>query len=108
MNKELKEKIIKRNAENRAAFPNLYDKRWVEKAADEGFKSLIKDMEKIDPKLAEFAKRENGYNVFAVIYYSSFEDALNTFFMECLDDTITNITLCVDELHKLSAEIKEK
>ena len=105
MNKELKEKIIKRNAEQRAAFPDLYEQRWVEKAADKGFKDLIKGMEKIDPRLAEIAKKKDGYNVFAVIYYSSFEAALNTFFMQCLDDTLTTVRLTLDELQKVTAEI---
>ena len=108
MNKEMKEKIIKRNAENRAAFPNLYDQRWVEKAADKGFKELIKDLEKIDPKLAELAKAKEGYNVFAIIYYSSFEDALNTFFMQCMDDSITTVKLILDEFKNVTAEIKTK
>ena len=108
MNKELKEKIIKRNAEQRAAFPDLYEQRWVEKAADKGFKDLIKGMEKIDQRLAEIAKKEDGYNVFAVIYYSSFEAALNTFFMQCLDDTLTTVRLTLDELQKVTAEISTK
>lgn len=108
MNKEMKEKIIKRNAENRAAFPNLYDQRWVEKAADKGFKELIKDFEKTDPKLAELAKAKEGYNVFAIIYYSSFEAALNTFFMQCMDDSITTVELILDEFKNVTAEIKTK
>lgn len=108
MNKELKEKIIKRNAEQRAAFPNLYEQRWVEKAADKGFKDLIKDIEKISPKMAELAKKQDGYNVFAVIYYSSFEAALNTFFMQCLDDTLTTVRLTLNELQKVTAEISTK
>lgn len=108
MNKELKQKLIKHNEEMRAAFPNLYDNRWVEKAADEGWKDLIKNFEKIEPKLAEYAKHQEGYNVFAVIYYSSFESTLNTFFVQCLDDSITNCKLILDKLQNVTAEIKTK
>ena len=108
MNKLLKQKLIKRNAENRAAFPNLYDQRWVEKAADKGFKDLVSDLEKINPKLGELAKKQDGYNVFAVIYYSSFERALNTFFFQCMDDGTTTCKLALNELQKVTAEIKIK
>lgn len=108
MNKELKKKLFKRNEEMKAAFPTLYDKRWVEKAADKGFKELVEGIKKVDPKLGEIAERKEGYNVFAIIYYSSFEDALNTFFMECLDDTLTTCELVIDKLQKVTAEIKTK
>lgn len=108
MNKELKEKLIKHNQEMRAAFPNLYDQRWVEKTADEGFKQLVKDFKKVDKRLGELAEAKSGYNVFAVIYYSAFESALNTFFVQCLDDSITNCNMYLDKLQKITAEIKTK
>ena len=108
MNKKLKEELIKRNVEMRAAFPSLYDKRWVEKSADKGWKNLVNDLKKTDPKLGELAERQEGFNMFAVIYYTSFEDALNTFFLQCMNDSITKINLLMDELHKVSAEIKTK
>ena len=108
MNKELKAKLIKHNEEMRAAFPNLYDQRWVEKTADEGFKHLVEDLKKADPRLGQLADAKSGYNVFAVIYYSAFEQALNTFFAQCLDDTVTNCNMMLDELQKVTAEIKTK
>lgn len=108
MNKEIKNKIKKRNEEMRAAFPNLYDQRWVEKAADEGFKELVANLKKTDPKLGELAEAKGGYNVFAVIYYSSFEAALNTFFAQCLEDSVTSVGLLIDELQRVTAEIKTK
>lgn len=108
MNKKLKEKLIKKNEELRVAFPNLYDQRWVEKAADEGFSDVVKSLKEIDPRLGEYAEKKDDYNVFAILYYSAFESALNTFFMQCLDDSITSIELCINELQKVSAEIRTK
>ena len=108
MNKKLKEHIIRKNEEMKAAFPNLYDMRWVEKAATAGFQQMIKDIEKVDPSLAELARRNKGYNLPAVIYYSAFESALNTFFMQCLEDTMHNVNFYLDELQNLTAELKEK
>ena len=108
MNKKLKEKLIQNNKEMSAAFPNLYDLRWVEKAADKGWKDLVKDMKGVEPKLAEIAEKGKGYNVFAAIYFSAFETALNTFFAQCLDDTITNIELDIRDLQNITAEMKNK
>lgn len=108
MNKTLKEKIIKKHEENKEAFPNLYDQRWVEKAATDGWNRLVKGMEKMAPELAKYAREKEGYNIFAVIYYTSFENALNTFFMQCMDDSIANVQLILDEFQKVSAEIREK
>lgn len=108
MNKTLREKLIKKHEEMKDSMPSLYNMRWVEKAATDGWNQLVKDMEKIEPKLAEAARRQRGYNVLAVIYFSSFESALNTFFSQCMDDTITTVQLYVDELQKVTAEINEK
>lgn len=108
MNKKLKEKIIKRNQDLRAAFPNLYDQRWVEKAADKGWKQLVKELKETDPRIGELAEKQEGYNVFAVIYYSSFESALNTFFMQCLDDSLTEVQLMLNKLQEVTAEIKAR
>lgn len=108
MNKRLKKKLIEHNEEMRAAFPNLYDQKWVEKAADSGWKDLLENLERTSPRLAEMAKRENEYNIFAVIYYSSFETALNTFFMQCMEDSITNCEILIDELNKATATITTK
>ena len=107
MNKEMKEKMIKARKEMKLAFPNLYDERWVEKAADTGYKQLTEDLRKQDPKLGEAAASKKGYNLIAIIYYTAFENALNTFFEQCLDDTVTNCELYLDELHKITAQMKE-
>lgn len=108
MNKKLKEKIIKRNEEMRAAFPCLYDQRWVEKAADDGFKELVKNLKDTDPKLGMLAESKEGYNVFAIIYYSSFEAALNTFFGQCMEDMLTTVNLSLNKLQEITAEIRTK
>ena len=106
MNKKLKEEMIRHRQEMRAAFPNLYDMRWVEKSADEGFKELVKNLKSVSPRLGEAAGREKGYNVIAVIYYTAFENALNTFFAQCMDDTMTSVELILDEFQKVTAELK--
>lgn len=108
MNKRLKESIIKNHEENKKMFPSLYEQRWVEKAATEGWNDLVKQWEKSIPKLAEKAKYDKGYNPLAAIWYTSFEAALNTFFNQVMDDTVTSFELCIDELQKVTAEIKEK
>ena len=107
MNKELKAKLIKHSEKMQGAFPNLYSQRWVEKAADEGWKDVVDSLEESQ---TGFKKVMEGYvgNIFEVVYYSAFEKALNTFFVQCLDDSITNCKLCLDKLHKITAEIKKK
>jgi hypothetical protein len=105
MNKKLKVQLIRHNEEMRMAFPNLYDLRWVEKAATEGFKQLTETLAETDQKLGELARHEKGYNVFAVIYYMAFEKALNTFFHQCLKDTATTMELSLDELNRLTASL---
>ena len=107
MNKTLREKLIRKHEEMKDSMPSLYNMRWVEKAATEGWNQLIKDMEKMEPKLAEAARSQKGYNVLAVIYFTSFENALNTFFSQCMDDTLTTVSLCLDELQNVTAEMKE-
>lgn len=107
MNKELKKKLIKAHEEARAAFPHLYDHKWVEKAADKGWKDVIDNLEKSSPGFTK-AMSDHTINIFAVVYYSAFEDALNTFFAQCMEDTQTSISLCMDELLKITAEIKTK
>lgn len=108
MNKKLKEALIKKHNENKELFPSLYEQRWVEKAATDGWNELVKNLEKSSPKLAEAAKVEGGYNPIAFIYYTAFENALNTFFHQAIEDGMTTVELSLDELQKLTAEIKEK
>ena len=107
MNKELKEKLIKHSEKMQGAFPSLYSQRWVEKAADEGWKDVVDSLEESQPGFKKVMHEKAG-NIFEVVYYSAFEKALNTFFVQCLDDTITNCELCLNDLHKITAEIKKK
>lgn len=107
MNKKLKEALIKKHNENKELFPSLYEQRWVEKAATDGWNELVKDFEKVSPKLAEELEKKDGYNPLAVIYYTAFENALNTFFHQVMEDGMTTVELSLDELQKLTAEIKE-
>ena len=108
MNKELKKKLIKNHEENKAAFPRLYDLRWVENAATKGFKDLTEKLEKVDPRLGAAARQKQGYNVLAVIYYTAFENALNTFFHQCMEDTMQNVDICLDELQNITATIRQE
>lgn len=108
MNKRIKEALIKKHNENKEQFPSLYEQRWVEKAATDGWNEMVKGMEKASPRIAEMAKSEEGYNPLAAIYYTAFENALNTFFHQVMDDSLTTVELCLDELQKLTAEIREK
>lgn len=107
MNKTLREKLIKKHEEMKDSMPSLYNMRWVEKAATDGWNRLIKYMEKMEPKLAEAARSQKGYNVLAVIYFPSFESALNTFFHQCMDDSLASVQLFLDELQNVTAELKE-
>jgi hypothetical protein len=105
MNKQLKEKLIKHHLEMRAAFPALYYQRWVEKAADEGWNEVVKGMKKAFPN-SKIYENESIVDLFATLYYSAFESALNTFFKQCLDDSLTTVELCMKELQKVTASIK--
>lgn len=105
MNKELKQKLIKHNKEMRAAFPNLYDQRWVEREADKGYKRVVKSLQQTFP---DYKLSDSALNIFSAVFYSAFEEALNTFFRQCLDDTLTTAELTLQELQKITAEIKTK
>lgn len=105
MDKELKEKIIANHFEMKDAFPHLYDCEWVEKAADEGWNRCKDGIIKAMPNAAENTK---VLDIFAVIYYTSFEDALNSFFHECMEDTIASCELCMNEIQKVTAEMMEQ
>ncbi len=104
MDRTLKEKIIAKHVEAKDAFPHLYDCEWVEKAADEGWSRCKEGIIKAMPEAAEKAK---ALEILAVVYYTSFKDALNTFYRECMEDTIASCELCMNEIQKVTAEIKE-
>lgn len=103
MEKKLKEKL------NKASALKLYDKEWVEQAADKGFKryfDILKQSypENVRPKLDDKAFVEHC----AVLYYTAFEDSLNTFLMQVLDDNMHEVSLAMDELFKVTASIIKK
>ena len=108
MDKELKEKLIRHHEENKAAFPDLYNNEWVENAADSGWKETIDDLCKTMPEFKKIVENDSALYLFTVFYYASFEKALNTFFMKIMDDTITTCELAINELQKVTAEIKTK
>ena len=103
MNKKLKEKL------NKVSALKLYDKEWVEQAADKGFEryfDILKQSypENVRPKLDDKAFVEHC----AILYYTAFEDSLNTFLMQVLEDNMHEVELAMDELCKVTASIKEK
>jgi hypothetical protein len=107
MNKKLKEKIIAHHEEMKAAFPTLYERDWVEKAADEGWERYKKSFMKSIPEGSSDLKGTSTLlEILAVVYYTSFEDAINTFFFQVLEDEVTNIQLTMNELQKVTAEMK--
>lgn len=101
MDKKLKKKFT--------AFPtSLYDKKWVEKAADKGLEEFIETWNETQSVRLSKDENKSAYHMIAFLYYSAFESALQTFFQQVLEDGMTDITLCMDELHKLHAEITDK
>ena len=102
MNKKLKDKL------NKLSIFKLYDNEWIEKAADDGFKRYFEALkqsypENVRSKLDEKAFLEHT----AVLYYTAFEDSLNTFFMQVLEDNMHEVSLAMDELCKVTATIKK-
>ena len=107
MNKKLKEALIKKHNENKELFPSLYEQRWVEKAATDGWNELVKDFEKVSPKLAEELGKEGRLKSPCCHLLHRLWNALNTFFHQAIEDGMTTVELSLDELQKLTAEIKE-
>ena len=84
---------------------SMYNCEWVEKAATDGFKNILETWKKINPEDSD--KMEENTRGLAIIYYMAFEDALNTFFVQALDDTTTEVELCLNELNKITVEFKK-
>lgn len=99
MRKELKEKLLKFNY-------RLYEKEWVEKTATDGFNRAMEGVREKEPAFA--AVMDKCLWPFEVMYYTAFEDALNTFLIQCIGDDVTKIELFMDELHKVTANIIKK
>ena len=99
MRKDLKEKLL-------AHKHTLYDKKWVEDTATEGFERLMKGMHEKEPELASAV--EKCLWPFEIMYYTAFEDALNTFFIQCIGDEVTKVSLYLDKFHKITASFCKK
>lgn len=107
MNKEIKTKLVKQYKEMRAVFPSLYDQQWVEDAADKGWKDVVENLDKAQPGFKKLMD-ERTMNIFAVVYYCAFENALNTFFKQCLEDSLTTVDMALHDHQKATVEIKTK
>lgn len=84
----------------------LYDKEWVEQTATDGFNKVMENMRQREPELA--AAIDKCTWPFEIMYYTAFEDALHTFFFQCLGDDVTKMELYLDKLHKVTANIMRK
>ena len=94
MKKKLKEKFT-------AFETSLYNLKWVEKAATDGYKEFLEIFNDSIPNPDLRIKPENDR--FAMIYYGAFEHALNTFFEQVLEDGMTQIELSIKEWDKVTA-----
>lgn len=81
----------------------LYNTDWVAEAAVKGwhrFRDLMKETAPMPmPDVAE--------RPVSIIYYTAFEDALNTFLRQCLDDHLNEFELCLSELGKVTASLRK-
>lgn len=84
---------------------SLYNIHWIEKAATKGYKNFIEAFNCGLPEGKNKIKpRDNRF--LAILYYAAFEDALKTFLQQVLEDHITDIQLCLNEMMELTAEMK--
>ena len=86
---------------------SLYKLEWVESAADKGYKEFVEDIRKSLVK-EDVLEIPVVQKTLAVLYYSSFETALNAFLKQVLEDHLNEIVLSMDELCKVTAEMRKK
>ena len=103
MEKKLKEIL------NKVSALRLYDNEWIEQAADKGFKRYFDALKQSYPenmrqKLDDKAFAEHC----ATLYYTAFEDSLNAFFLQVLEDNMHEVSLAMDELCKVTASINDR
>ena len=99
MRKDLKKKMLEHGY-------SLYQTKWVEETATDGFKKVMANLREREPEFA--AIMEKCLWPFEVMYYTAFEDALNTFILKCLEDDATKIELAMDEFGNIAAELETK
>ena len=88
---------------------SLYNMEWVEEAADKGFDEFKDLLKKTSSAWASaMLDDEHATRVIAMLYYSAFESALNTFLVQVLEDQLHEISLSMDELCKVFAGMKKK
>ena len=85
----------------------IYNQEWIGEAAEKGFKRYYEALKESYPEDIR-DKLDNPAFVHhnEILYYTAFEDALNTFFIGCMEDTVTELSLYVDELGKVTANLK--
>lgn len=99
MNKELKEKLTENPF-------SIYNMEWVVEAADKGFEVFFADLKKALP--STIFEGNTLRNLTRDIYYTAFEDAANMILMQLSEDTVEEISFCVNELGKLVAELRTR
>ena len=88
---------------------SIYKQKWVEKSAMKGFERFFKSLKESYPEDMRDKLEIPAYkNHIRILYFTAFEDALNTFFVQCLDDTISQLNLYMDELGKVTATITDE
>lgn len=96
MRKDLKKVLLEHNY-------HLYSEKWVEETATQGFERCMQALKQREPQIA--ASMDKILWIFEVMYYTAFEDALNTFYLEVLKDDVSKIELYMDEMSEITAKI---
>ena len=99
MNKELKEKLTENPF-------SIYNMEWVVEVAEKGFEDFFAALKKALP--STIFEGNTMRNFTRDIYYTAFEDAANMILMQLSEDTVEEISFCVNELGKLTAELRTK
>lgn len=97
MNEAIKEALLEHGY-------SLYQKEWVEETATEGYERMIQNIRDNYPNLAEAISKSEW--LWQIIYFTAFEDSLNTFFLKCIEDNVHKVELQMNELSKITARIK--
>ena len=87
-------------------FGSFYNIEWIEQAATKGFDEFYKTFL---ASLPEKYKQNDTLlrHRISILYYTAFESALNIFLQQAIQDSLTDVELCLDELGKLTARIKK-
>lgn len=86
---------------------SLLDPQWIKENAEKSYKDFWERVSKAYPEVGEKGM-EALERLSRVIFYAAYEDALNIFICQIMEDTMHEVSVCIDELGKLTAEIMKK